>query len=1106
MRTLIRLWPFLVLLVTARGGSEPWHRPCTGDDATGSHVIAYWRFEIGSETNDSGPNGIGLRLQGAKVSTHGRFGTALEPLAGNQVRDQKHAAVAPNHPALSPAGAFTLEAWIFPTTAFPSAGEVFLVDKKYAGHTDYQLTIGAPDKGGRRVLHARLGFGEDSDSFTSDSVSLDPGAWAHVAFTYDGEGSGQFYLNGASLGGGLRPGRGPIARGKLGVSIGDRTGSNYHAFPGWIDEVRICSGVREFRRATFALVSDRTAFIRMEPDAILRFAVTNLQSERLDDASLTIAIEGSGETVLPLAAVEPGATVEVPAAFDTTLRPGAYAVRATIRVPGNPPWINIETVDVTLVPRPPPHRMPVVMWGVYSPDKVLEELTRLKEIGFTHALGLSADYEAIREAGEVVPPGVEDRVATTKRLLNEALAQDFAILATLSPGGALKNESTALRVNAKGEPQTNRPNICALAPDLRGYCRNVGESVARAYGPFPSFHGALLHTEVRDAAAPCHHEHDRAACRAATGADIPAGLSKGGRAWETIEGFPTDRIVPDDHPLLTYLRWYWKEGDGWNGLNTALHEGLKAGGVRPGFWTFHDPAVRVASTWGSGGAVDVLSQWTYSYPDPIRIGLATDELFAMARGAIPAQRVMKMTQIIWYRSQAAPTRAADTERAAAMTVWEDTDPTAAFLTISPMHLREAFWTQLARPIEGIMYHGWQSLVPCEGSTSSYRFTHPETRHELRRLITEVVKPLGPTLLQVPDAPADVAFLESFAAQMFAGRGSYGWGRGWAADAWHALQYAHLQPEIIYDETVLRDGLDRYKILCLFDCDVLTESVTQRILAFQKNGGLILADQRLAPGITPDIVVPIYSRTKNAQEDQAALMDRAHEILERLNNRYTRYVSTCKRLVIPRLRRYGTTDYVFAVNDTREFGRYVGQHGLVMENGLPNVAAIHIGRPAGFAYDLIDGAGVGSTQGEAPNNHTATNSISIVHNFGPGEGRVFMITDRPIAKVKIDAPGNATLGGSADIRIAVDDPDGKPLDAVIPLRVDIRDPDGRITEHSGWYGAKDGMLSLRLDFASNDLSGAWELRVRELASNRRAVHFITLQSPSATTSDVPRTTP
>jgi hypothetical protein len=88
------------------------------------------------------------------------------------------------------------------------------------------------------------------------------------------------------------------------------------------------------------------------------------------------------------------------------------------------------------------------------------------------------------------------------------------------------------------------------------------------------------------------------------------------------------------------------------------------------------------------------------------------------------------------------------EAGAGLAAWEDHDPGAAYITIAPMHLREALWTKLARPVGGIMYHGWQSLVPT-ASTGAYRYTHPDTQHELARLVREVVRPLGPMLLQCP---------------------------------------------------------------------------------------------------------------------------------------------------------------------------------------------------------------------------------------------------------------------------------------------------------------------------------------------------------------------
>ena len=127
---------------------------------------------------------------------------------------------------------------------------------------------------------------------------------------------------------------------------------------------------------------------------------------------------------------------------------------------------------------------------------------------------------------------------------------------------------------------------------------------------------------------------------------------------------------------------------------------------------------------------------------------------------------MKMTQIIWYRSQTAPELPSDEAQRVA---WEKEIPDAKFITIAPDHLREAFWSKISRPVQGIMYHGWGSLVPAEHG--GYRHTNPETREALTQLIRDVVRPLGPTLLQVPDRSSDVAILESFAAQVFAGRGT-----------------------------------------------------------------------------------------------------------------------------------------------------------------------------------------------------------------------------------------------------------------------------------------------------------------------------------------------
>ncbi|MDD2599473.1 MAG: hypothetical protein PHO37_09630 [Kiritimatiellae bacterium] len=1058
---------------------QQWWQAYEGEDATGKHVLGLWSFNQGAETKDAAGKGHDLDLRGAVITTEGRFGQGLESFCGYPAVDKRHAAVAGHSPALTPRAAFSLELWLKPKPEIVGYPESFLVDKKYVAHTDYQFTLGSADSGGKRSLAMRLGFGEDSETFVSDAESYAPGEWHHLAFTYDGAGTGRFYRDGKPLGGATRYGRGGVASGKHPLSIGDRIGSLYHGFPGVISQVRLCDGVLEFRPIKLEHVTERDVFVRMESAPPMQLRLSNLRPDLITGGRVVVTADGMEWANAQLPELASGAEHILLVPVDTKLKPGQYQIKASVEVFGKSSYKTAESFLFTIVPRHPV-RMPVVMWGLYGAERVSKEFARLKEIGFTHSLGFGADQELIFAAGKPVAPGSEEQVGKVKRMLNLALANDIGVIATLSPGSGIgRSRKELLRVDRAGKANESKPTTCAAYPGLAEFSYNVGAAVAQTYGGFPAWQAALLHTEVRDGANVCWHEHDRAACLAATGADYPEGaLNKRGVEYAKLQDFPADRVVPDDHPLLKFLSWYWKQGDGWNRLNTELHRGLKSTG-RNDIWTFHDPAVRVASVYGSGGAADMISQWSYSYPDPIRIGLAADELLAMARGASEPQQVMKMTQIIWYRSQTAPAAKGDEVTKATQTPWEDTDPDAAFPTIAPMHLREAFWTKLARPVRGIMYHGWGSLVPESGETA-YRYTHPETQHELSRLIKKVVEPLGPTLLQVSDRKSDVAYLESFASQMFARRGTYGWGNNWSGDGYHVLLWAGLQPKIIYDETLLGEGLNGYRLLFLMDCDVLTKSVVSKILAFQKNGGLVVADERLCPAVSADIVIPAYERTREADKDRVALIAKAEELRGALQGRYVGYVDSSLRDVVPRCRTYGSTDYLFAVNDLREFGDYVGHHGLVMENGVPAETVLTVRRKGGYVYDLVEGRELKSvSDGEV---------LMIARGFGPCEGCVLMITDRAISGVRIEVPDATRPGARLACRITIVDDVGAPLDAVVPVRVEISDPSGAEMEWSGYYGAKDSALDIQLDIAANDTPGIWQIKVYELASGRHEVKY------------------
>ncbi len=1056
--------------------AQPWKSEYSGVNSSGPHVIGHWRFESPDVAKNAGPRELMSTVDGVVAVQNGKFGGAIESFPGWPIQDKHHALVVTNHPSLTPGGAFTAEMWIQAKPDLEKASLAYLLDKKYASHTDYQWLLGVPETSGARRIVVNLGFGADSESFVSDALVFAPGVWHHVAFSYDGAGTVRFFRDGSSVSTVSRPGRRAVVAGSHGLSIGDRVGSNYGGFPGFIDDVRLCNGALEFSPALIGLSVERSVWIRNETSPSVSITVRNLQSEPLSDAKLSLSKSGFVAEVIDLPKLAAGGTHVISRPFNTKLRPDDYELSARLTLPGDPPIIREELLRLKIMPRPLPHRMPVMMWGIGGPTEFARELPRLKELGFNQCLGFSPDLDAIWKAGKPVPANSPAAIEATNRMLDTALANDVGIAATLYAGYFLKKRPELWRVDRNGKPYARHDSNAAL-PGLAEFSENVGKSVGQTFAKHPAFVAALINSEVRDDSEVSYSEFDRAAYRQFSGSEIPNEIvTKSGVAWNTLKEFPANRVIPDDHPLLAFYRWFWTVGDGWNGLHTALHRGLKIGG-RDDIWTWYDPAIRVPSIGGSGGEVDVLSQWTYTEPSPLRVGYFADEVFAMASASMRSQRVMKMTQLFWYRSTSAPMKAGKNDIASP---FDDHDPDAAYISIAPMHLRGSFWSMISRPVSGLMYHGWSSLVPTDG-THPYKYTQPDLQTEFRRLHREVLEPLAPMLMQVGDRPSDVAYLNSFTSQMFARRGSYGYSHD---EAYLTLLHAQLQPEVLFEETLLKRGLDGFKVLVLMDCDVLTASVAARIQEFQKRGGILIGDPNLAPAIRPDIVLPRFIRTKQTATDKATILANAAKLRIALADRYHRFAECSNPEIVTRVRSNSQSDYVFVVNDHREFGSYVGQHGLVMENGLPSDGQLTVRRKDGYVYDLLTSRQVPTTGGNQ--------AMSWRVQLGPCEGGVFLVTPRAIEQLKITASGSVQRGDSADISVSVTDSSGQPVSAVIPLRVDITDPAGRLAEFSGYYGAVNGVLNLKLDIASNDSPGVWQIRACDLASGIVASRYITVK--------------
>jgi hypothetical protein len=849
---------------------------------------------------------------------------------------------------------------------------------------------------------------------------------------------------------------------------------SYAPFAGKIDEVRISSRAIRFGTGTLRLdlQESRTAFFRMEKKAQLRLKVINGADEKVKGASLRVACEGTSQSI-DLPALKPRQETVIQVPVNTRLRAGRYPLSILAYDAGGKPLGDPAGVDLTIVPRELPHQMPVVMWG--TPDSLRE----MKDIGFNYSLvTVPHVFADTRAAGKAQDRRHDPDWQLLRRQLDQMMAMGLHAAPILSPGGWAANQKQFDRIDHDGKPY-HPANVCGLFDRIQDFCRDVGATVALSLGDMPAFKAALINTEAR-ATQLCFHDIDKAAYKQFSGQDIPANVTSArGLLYRNLSNFPPGRIIPDNDPILNYLRWFWKQGDGWNKLDTLVSQGIHSTG-RQDLWTWFDPANQAPSVWGSGGKVDAISQWTYTNPNPIKVGFACDELFAMAGGR-PGQQVMNMIQIIWYRSRSAPMPGKGRKPVAAPAEWEKKCPDARFISIPPDHLSEGMWLELARPIKGIMNHGWGSLGSKLGyQQTGYTTTNVQTRQRHSEMLHKVVMPQGPMLMQVPDRPSDVGFLESFASQMLAARMPY----RWESTAYMIVRFAALQPRILYAETIEKEGLDQYKVLVLPVCDVLTQSVADAIRKFQARGGIVIGDELLAPGIQSDILLQRYDRTGHPLRDKAVLLERAAKLRKDLGSYYTRVADSSDPEVIVRLRRYEDSDYLFAVNDHRTFGDYVGQHKLVMEKGVHARATLTLNRPTGFVYDLTESR-------EVTDIHKANDRLSFESDLSPGQGRLFLVTSRPIGQVRIAGPQQAATGDAITCEISITDDAGQDIDAVVPLHVQITDAQGKPAEYSGYYGAANGKITLKLDVPANAARGVWKIQAQELASGRSGFAKLTI---------------
>ncbi|MDD4025209.1 MAG: hypothetical protein PHN85_04720 [Kiritimatiellae bacterium] len=951
------------------------------------------------------------------------------------------------------------------------------------------LQVACLRRGTRWTPIAYAGMGDDTFRVTGPECDLKPGEEVRLALLFDANRGITWSFAGTAIES-ILPQAGGIAAAAHRPSVGDRVGSNYQPFEGTVRRISVVPVKRE--KVAFAR-HGRNAFESGETGAALTFIAMNNYDVALTELSVFMCTADASGTRLAEIGKEygelaPGKSAMIAVPVETRLKAGpvTHEVLFSARGPEGP--VQVKRSVCSGIGPGFAERMPTLMWMFAAPYQTLTDF------GFTHAT---------ENVGFNFPLTKNSYIAESERKLDRALLSGVRFVKIFSPskpGGSSEGQYERQRRDGTFS-DASQPVLEVSDPDMVAHAEKVMEGNAKAFADHPAFVGILPCSEHRDHTFPSFNTEAQR-YKAETGRNVPDEVSGKTLKRSLAEKRYPDGVVPTDDPILAYYRWFWKGGDGWPKFISAYADTARKVIKRP-FFSFFDPAVRCPPVWGSGGSVDYLSQWIYATPEPMNVAGPLEELFAMARGR-PGQKVMIMTQLICYRSQIAP----ENVKVDPEPDWVQRRPNAKFPTIPPDSLQEATWSMLAKPVKGIMYHGWGTIYET-GEETGYCYTNPEAAERLRCLLKEVVAPLGPMLMKLGRDDSPVVILESATTALLGGPASW----GWSAPAITFFQRARLDPRVIYEEQVMRDGFGNARIVYAPQCRFMTPDMIAKIRAFQSQGGVLVGDNEMLKALSPDVTVPVVSfkappksdHTEDVEAMEAAqngdgekragtvrakakmLKDAEAARVALAAKGYAPYTDSSTPEIVVYNRRWKSTPYLFAINDKRTFGDYVGLWGLTMEKGLPISGSVSIADPDArikAVYEL-------SLGGALPFSRTG-NRMIVPLEYETNDGRIIVFLAEPISKVTLSVPRQIRRGEKLDIAFNVLGASGLPIAALLPVEVRVYDATGCELDGAGWACAEDGVCCLAVQTKLNDPPGQYRIVCVDRASGFTATRKVKIQ--------------
>jgi len=836
----------------------------------------------------------------------------------------------------------------------------------------------------------------------------------------------------------------------------------------------------------------RHAFYRDEKSASVRFVVS--PEKPADNLSLTFVLSSDlypmhgdlARKEIKLGALGPNEEREIAFKFKpASLRSGDYALTATVK--RGDLALAVHETEIFLRRRPNPDRMLVCEWG-----RMGEDPQALSQYGFNQ-------YKVLHEStmsrwtsdGKYRTPDNPLRIFSSspggkaKRqhiidTFDEALKHGMwgfmhlAYMVRVAEGVtdayALKRDGSGIQNRGSDHFSTNRPRMNPWHPKSVEVIRDFFAKALSAWKDLPAWRSVLLNSESERELDVYGNDYWLAMAEKELGFKVPKDVSY---SWG-LKGkpLPKDGIVASDDPYYRFYRWWHERGEGQGVLHAKIAKTVKK--VRPDVITWHDPALRQPFVRGRLAGLDQIRHWNYAWPNVTRFALIADEL---RLAAVDGQERIFMLQLIGFSDVPIPKSGPH---------WPYIKRKGKMYLIahSPSIVREGTWLALSRGVSGMGYHGISTvdrLAMRRGDARgevegvgyrSYMYSNPDSLLAIKEMSERVMQPYGMVIKRLTPARGDVVMLLSTANVVFSYRDAEDLIMDEGGHMYAKLQAAHVPVDLAYEVDFEEKGLDGYKAVALPACKVLPRHIYDMIRKFEDRGGIVIADQFLVPKFSNVLVLP---RKASRRRGEAGLekehIAQARDVHKGLDDRIKRWADCDSPSVVLSVLEDGADKYLFAINNLRRTGDYMMPWGRVLDDGVSQTAVLSVPDDDCVIYDALDQRLV---KGEARDGR-----LSWRLALGPGEGRIFVVRPKAIARITINVPETVKKGDEVKVSIAVEDKGGEIATGLIPLRVTLTDSQGTPSDYSDYYLAQKGRATVTLPIATNEPSGDWSVTVREL---------------------------